>query len=294
MPLISQKSGHIEYYMAMDKNGAVSKTDISSINRVLLSMNTTFLQAKDKVYFSVGSDMIRCLDIMSGELVWQQKLQEVVRASPIIEHDILYLRTINNGLYSINTKSGKILWYNASSQDVVTEVNIVSPIIYKNSIIIQNDCGDISVFNKHSGLEEWNFDGAKIDYTSSSSKIHVLTYQPLILDNFLYFYTSDGYLFKLNLLDRQVIWKKKYNIDRSISIHNNIIYIINDQDIILAINSKTGCIIWSSILAEQLDISKRKVKRYWGHPIIKDNTVYIASSKDEVLTFRIPIDTNVP
>ena len=213
------------------------------------------------------------------------------RAIPFVEN-ILYLQTLNNGMYSINADNGTILWYKSGISDGVSVVNVISPIIHKNTIIMQDSYGNINTINKYTGFEEWSFDEENISFDNILNEIKVSTYQPLKVENFLYFYTSGGYLFKLNLSNKEIAWKEKHNIDRPIHIHNNIAYAISDKNTLLAINLKTGQNIWKAKPIDYLEHKEKRKNRYWNSPVVINNLIYVFSSKGDILTFKMTGEFN--
>jgi outer membrane protein assembly factor BamB len=303
LPLVAQPIIGKDYYIGMNRNGVISRINIAN-NKISWKnkqagskfifyanyLNGGLLQEKDRIYASFGSDFISCLDSKTGKLIWEQKLQEIVRAYPVLEEGTLYLQTLNNGMYSIDAKNGAILWYKAGINDGVSVVNVVSPVIYKNVIIMQDGNGAISIINKRTGFEESNFDDGNISFENILNDVKISVYQPLVIDNFLYFYTPGGYLSKLNLPNKAVVWREKYNIDRQIHIHNNIAYAIDDKDTLLAIDLKTGHNIWKAKLIDYLDEKEKRKNRYWNSPIATNNLIYISSSKGEMITFKVTGD----
>ena len=93
-----------------------------------------------------------------------------------------------------------------------------------------------------------------------------------------------GNFIKLNLSTRELEWKQKLNINRPFYIQGSIAYAIDDANQILSINLKNGSIIWKSKLIDFIKQPKDKKKnRYWNQPIVINDTVYIYSSKGELL-----------
>ncbi len=305
LPLISQPIIGKDYYIGMNRKGVVSRINIANNKTVWQNkqadrkftfysnyLNGGLLQQKNKIYASFGADFINCLNSKTGKLIWQQKLQEIVRAYPILEDNILYLQTLNNGMYSINADNGTILWYKSGLSDGVSVVNVISPIMHKNVIIMQDSYGNINTINKHTGFEEWSFDEGNTSFENILNEVKVSTYQPLKVEDFLYFYTSGGYLFKLNLSSKEIAWRKKHNIDRPIHIHNNIAYAIDDKNTLLAINLKNGQNIWKAKLIDYLEQKEKRKNRYWNSPVVINDLIYAFSSKGDVLTFKLSGDFN--
>ena len=297
LPLLSQPILLGNNYIGMDKKGVISKVNItnhktiwknkftdSKLNFISEYLNGGLLQVNNKTYATFGSNSIICFDNISGKLIWRQKLQQIIRAYPIFENNILYMQTLNNGMYAIDANNGKILWYKYGMDDGVRVTSVVSPLLHKNTVILQDSMGNINAIDKHTGFDEWNIEEKNVYLNDALNDIKISTYQPLIRQDFLYFYTSMGNFIKLNLSTKELEWKQKLNVNRPFYIHENTAYAIDDTNQILSINLIDGSIIWKSKLIDFIKQPQDKKKnRYWNQPIIVDNAVYIYSSKGELL-----------
>ena len=297
LPLISQPIILDSHYIGMNKNEIISKINIinrktiwknkftdTKLNFISEYLNGGLLQIKNKTYATFGSNSIICFDNISGKLIWRQKLQQIIRAYPIFENNILYLQTLNNGMYAIDANNGKVLWYKYGMDNGVRVTNVTSPILYKNIVILQDSMGNINAIDKYTSFDEWNIEEKNIYLNDALNDIKISTYQPLIRQDHLYFYTSMGNFIKLNLSTRELEWKQKLNINRPFYIQESIAYAIDDTNQILSINLKNGSIIWKSRLIDFIKKPQDKKKnRYWNQPIVVGNIVYVYSSKGELL-----------
>ena len=296
LPLISQPIILDNHYIGMDKKGIISKVNITNHKIVWKNkftdqkltffsnyLNGGLLQVNNKIFATFGSNFIICFDSISGNQIWKQKLQQIIRAYPVYDNNIIYLQTLNNGMYALDSNNGRVLWYKYGMDEGVRVSSVVSPLLYKNTIISQDSMGNINAIDKHTGFDKWNIEEKNIYFNDTLSDIQVSTYQPLINQDHLYFYTSVGNFIKLNMSTKELIWKQKLNINRPFYVNENTAYAIDDTNCILAINLTDGSVIWKFKLIDFIEQKARKKNRYWNQPIVIDNTVYIYSSKGELL-----------
>jgi outer membrane protein assembly factor BamB len=292
-----------DYIITMDRYGVISKKDAESQKKILwkndpkhykLNISGSYLNgglsvSGDKLFATYGANIICAINVHTGELLWSKDLQELVRSYPIVSDDILFLQTLTNGIYAICSKTGDVIWYNAGSEDSVNVMNVTSPVVYDNRLIIQDNIGNLFVINKETGFEEWTLntnDSRLIDFgieTESS-----LIYQPIRVNDALYFYSSDGYFYKLNLQTKEVIWKENFDNSGPFYISGNTIVIVDEMNNLLAINAKNGHKLWSTKLDKHL-IKKEKNKRakYWNPPIVIAGDIYVLSSNGDWLSFNL-------
>ena len=300
-PIIAYPIIGKDYIVVMDKAGSIMR--VSSSNKKIEwtynavghkfklfanYLNGGLSQNGDKIYATYGANFVDCIDSRTGQLLWNKKLQEMTRAYPIVSNGVVFIQTLSNGMYALNAENGGVLWYKAGLTEDVSVVNVTSPVLYKNSLITQNSSGRLAAINNKVGFEDWSIDNSDsmvLDINLDGDA--ALIYQPINVDDDLYFYTSNGHFYKLNLTNKTMSWKSKFNVNRPFYISDNIIFAVDDTDSIVAINTSNGLELWKSKLVDFLNAKERKKSRYWNAPIVANKNVYILSSNGELLSFDI-------
>ena len=115
-----------------------------------------------------------------------------------------------------------------------------SPLIYKNKIILSDDVGTIFSINQ-SGRVQWKKNIYKKLYKRINKKLSLAIYKEQI-------FVSDniGFIYALNFESGEIIWLKNLEVPlkSNIKVSNNKIYIINQENRILCLDTKTGIKIW--------------------------------------------------
>ena len=301
-PLVSYPIIGKGYMIVMDKKGAIARVNetMATIDWKYTSnqkfdflgdyLNGGLSQNGDKIYATYGTNLINCIDGSTGKLVWSQTLQEVVRAYPLAFKGVIFLQTLNNGVYALDAEDGNIIWYKAGIEKGVNVVNVISPVLYarKDWLITQGNAGNLTIINTKTGLEEWSVDNDDSMYFDAHlTRERALIYQPIIINDDLYFYSPSGYCYKLSLQNKKIVWKVKLNIDRPFYILDNIIVAIDEANDLIAVNTDNGSKLWNVKLNNYLEVKERRKARYWNLPTVIGKNVYVLSSKGELLTFDL-------
>ena len=211
-------------------------------NLVLAAVNKKLL-VSDNIgkYYSV--------DINTGELIWSKKNTYSFNSEIKIFKDKFFVIDYKNTLRCYNIASGSECWNLQTTDSFILSNNKHSLIILNNSIIFTNSLGDITSVDVDTGLILWQLptqsnniieenytfknsklvsDGKSIFFSNNRNQFYSIdssngvinwlnkinsNLTPVIIDNFIFTISNDGYLF--------VIQKEKGNIIRINDIYKN-------------------------------------------------------------------------
>ncbi len=142
----------------------------------------------------------------------------------------LYLKSIDNRF--LKKRVGKNKFKNKSY--------FSPPLVYENTIILSDDTGTIFSVNQ-SGKIQWKKNIYKKLYKKINKKLSLAIYKGEI-------YISDniGFIYSLNYETGEIIWLKNLEVPlkSNIKVSNDKIYVINQENRILCLDTKTGVKIW--------------------------------------------------
>ncbi len=98
------------------------------------------------------------------------------KATPIADSASLYVATMNNNLYSLDTGTGAANWSFVGDAPFVS-----SPLIYKDTLIIASTNGTIYSINKRNGTLNWSH-----TVVSASGSPVVFNSSPALCDSYIY------------------------------------------------------------------------------------------------------------
>ncbi len=294
-PYISYPIIQKDAFFIMEKNGSVKKLD--HIGKVIWKsevidekndyLNGGMLLHEGRIYATYGTNVFNCIDEKTGKLIWSIKLTETTRSYPVVFNQVVFLQTVNNGLYSVDMKKGDILWHILGGKNLINTLDVKSPLIYKGDIVTQNSDGEIVFVSMLDGSENSRYKVRDNLFTLQLDNVENIYYQPLIKDNDIYFYSADLYLNKLDLTDKRLVWRKKYGISMPISLYEGRIIAIDESNNLICVNSGNGSVLWKVNLSNFEKQRHKKHHVYWNIPTIYKDMLYILSSKGDVMAFDV-------
>ena len=287
IPYIS--SDHVVY---LDSTGVVKKFDKNNLDDAIWA-NETFSKMVNKSFFDFssvnfsgaviknnesiiatsGTHYIICINHSTGENIWSTKLSSPTRGVAKVKDDTLFIQTIDNKIYSLSMLDGSINWVyigesNRISQHYMPELIISGPYVIAK---LSND--EIVALNMKSGFEEWS--NQLIDRKGLSSIIHedVAAAQTMFTtDELIISSNNQGFLVAIEKSSGATKWVRNTHSNGAFWVSGDIIVDLNKFSQLVALDVKTGKIIWISSLKEEIsDITAAK-------PFIANDKIYVLNT----------------
>lgn len=237
-----------------------------------------FLINQDNKFYTIQkSNGEKKIDIETFPSFLKNNHQASISIDPIKKN--VYFITTAGEVYSLNYKTNVINWlYKTALKDFEKNVDLFfsSPIIYKeDSIIVSTSASTISL-NTLNGTLNW--------------ELPFSTYlRPVVLREFIFLASKDGFILSLDRETGKVIWSKnlfnkskKFNKLKigeinSLMLISNQIFMTTSKGYFLFANYQNGKII---------NYAKVDKTGFFTKPIVANKNIYIINKKMRVLVFN--------
>ena len=231
----------------------------------------------NKFYIIQKSNGEKKIDVETFPSFLKDNHQASVSVDPIKKN--VYFITTAGEVYSLNYKKSVLNWmYKTTISDSEKKVDLFfsSPMIYKkDSIIVSTSVSTISL-NTLNGTLNW--------------ELPFSTYlRPVVLREFVFLVSKDGFILSLDRETGQVIWsrnlfnksekfsKQKIGEINSLMLISNQIFMTTSKGYFLFANYQNGKII---------NYAKVDKKGFFTKPIVANKNIYIINRKMRVLVFN--------
>jgi outer membrane protein assembly factor BamB len=166
-----------------------------------------------------------------------------------------------------------------AKNDFYRKVNLFTPIVYKDSILVANAIDGLSSYKKDSKDLNWRL---KVKYGVEASG-------SLVSDN-LYVGALDGHMYSINVQNGQINWKfdTKAEITSQPLVHNGLVYFLNGAASLFSLEAKTGRQVW--VYSRQETTAKMTV-RGGSRPTFHNGTIYSGFSDGSVVAINASTGT---
>lgn len=149
--------------------------------------NSSPVYSDNKIFVGSGDGNIYAIEANTGKLVWKFKTNDIVHATPLIYNKNVYVGSFDGYFYALSAHNGDLIWKFKTVGDAYFPKGEIQKgaTIYKNSVIFGSRDYNIYALNTKTGRGVWNM----------KEKGSWIIATPLILDDVVYFGTSDSHRF---------------------------------------------------------------------------------------------------
>ncbi|WP_281615330.1 PQQ-like beta-propeller repeat protein [Flammeovirga sp. SubArs3] len=143
--------------------------------------------SEDKLFIGSGDGHLYTLNPYNGELIWKHKTGGIIHANPLVYQNKVFIGSFDGFFYALNVENGELIWKFKTIGDEYFPNGEIQKgaTIYKNSIIFGSRDYNIYSLNIDTGRGMWN----------RKEKGSWVVAEPLIVDDIVYFGTSDSHRF---------------------------------------------------------------------------------------------------
>ncbi|MFB3896690.1 MAG: PQQ-binding-like beta-propeller repeat protein [bacterium] len=183
--------------------------------------------ANDTMYFGAIWNEENCFaaDIKSGEILWNYKTGGV-HTAPVPYKNTVYVSDANGKLSALDINTGQEIWATQLDKSWI----LSTPAISNGMIIAASGKGTIYAVDTTTGTIRWQVHGGEgiLRMSIYQSNNYAIFSSPVISGKTVYIGSSDGYLYAIDILTGNVVWKQDFDspIVSTPAIAGNTVYVV--------------------------------------------------------------------
>jgi len=241
------------------------------------------------IYFGSKQDTVTAIEKSDHTVLWQRIMSSEVMSISNAENNILYVRTNDSKVTAIDVNTGKFMWINSQIPAELSIRGSSTPIVYEDKIFVGFEDGKIVSYNYLNGDIIWQ---SQLPATKTDTLIDRLNDidGTMVLENdVLYVISYQGSIAAIDSFSGQILWHREESSIYGIDTDGDNIYYIDDNGILWCLDKLSGKPVWKQ---DQL------YKRLVGTPIFYNNFIiardfenylHIISSNDGSISGRIKL-----
>ncbi len=194
-----------------------------------------------------------------GKILWQNKVDGRIYATPTLDNELVYVSTTKGGLYAFERDSGVLRWQKTIDEKLAKS----APVPRGSRLFLGTRSGDLIALDKASGRELWRFK------TNSSSPIISSPVVETAESETVYFTSQNGLIYALDTEKGTLQWQLDTEsiIDASPLLDQGILYVGDYKGHAYAVDAKSGKIKWTSLIEGPL----------LSTPVVVGDSIYFSS-----------------
>ncbi|WP_044410018.1 outer membrane protein assembly factor BamB [Thiomicrospira microaerophila] len=193
---------------------------------------------------SAKGDVI-ALDAKTGQVQWVENLGAEVVSQPVVAGQMLLVRTNDGRLVSLNRQTGRVIW-TADHQMPNLFLRGAAPVVLdKERLFIGRESGFLEALSLQSGEKLWDARIATPSGRTDLERMVDIQATPVLADGRLFVLSYNGRMVAINPANGNLIWAKDISGFRDFIVHNQVIYLVDEDDILRALDPATGTEYWN-------------------------------------------------
>ncbi|MBR2299430.1 MAG: PQQ-binding-like beta-propeller repeat protein [Alphaproteobacteria bacterium] len=283
-----------------DVEGTVSAFDLKSGEKIFKqklkpqnendsssAMNGSGIAADTKnLYALTGFGSVFALDLKDGNILWRKDLNIPLRTAPTVAGGKLFVQTIDNRLFCLDTSDGAEIWtYSISAEETVLAGGAASAYDSSKQIVVTAfSNGELQAFNAQIGYPLWSNNLVSTGKFIAASPINAVKAAPVIDGNVVYAIGNNNQMLAANLETGDIIWQKQIGGTATPFVDKEAVFFVSNNMDLIALDKSNGNILWQQPLLADMS-AKDKAEIYISGPILVNSQLLVATSSGDVLMF---------
>ncbi|MFV0261825.1 MAG: outer membrane protein assembly factor BamB [Kluyvera sp.] len=225
------------------------------------------------VYIGSEKAQVYALDAGDGSIVWQTTAAGEVLSRPTASDGLVLVHTSNGQLQALDENSGVVKWTVNLDMPALSLRGESAPAVAYGAAIVGGDNGRVSAVLMQQGQLIWQQRISQATGTTEIDRLSDVDTTPVIVNGVVYALAYNGNLTALDLRSGQIMWKRELGSVNDFIVDGNRIYIVDQNDRILALTTDGGVTLWT-----QSDLLHRLLTSpalYNGSLVVGDSEGYM-------------------
>ncbi|MBE8595947.1 outer membrane protein assembly factor BamB [Xenorhabdus sp. BG5] len=262
----------------IDSGKEIWATDLSEKAGLLSSRLPALLSggltvSGDRLYVGTEKAKVIALDATNGKVEWESTVAGEALSRPVVSDGFVLIHTGNGMLQALNETDGSIAWSVNMDTPSLSVRGESAPAVAYGAAIVGGDNGRISAVLLSEGQLIWQQRISQVTGSTEIDRLNDVDMTPVISDNVIYAIAYNGNLVAMDMRSGQIIWKRDLGSVHDMVVTDSNIFIVDQDDRILSLRKSDGVTLWS-----QNDLLHRNLtapEMYNGYLVVGDVEGYL-------------------
>ncbi|MEE2746485.1 MAG: PQQ-binding-like beta-propeller repeat protein [Pseudomonadota bacterium] len=240
--------------------------------------------AAGKLYITTGFSQVISIDAQTGKVLWQKALEAPFRIAPTVHAGRLYVITIANKLYALNSSTGETIWTHSGIEESTNFLGGANPAVDSGVVVAAFSSGEVAALKVENGMELWRDSLAARGEPTSASSIGTIRGRPIIDRGIVFVVSNNDQLVAINLRTGRRIWDRNIGSIETPWVAGNFVFVLSNSSELVALSRQTGKIYWVTPLWKWKNIREKSGLIGWTGPVLASDRLIVANTLGEVLS----------
>ncbi|MDE1478285.1 outer membrane protein assembly factor BamB [Xenorhabdus bovienii] len=227
----------------------------------------------ERLYVGTEQAKVIALDTTNGKVEWESSVAGEALSRPVVSDGLVLIHTGNGLLQALNEINGSAVWSVNMDTPSLSVRGESAPAVAYGAAIVGGDNGRISAVLMSQGQFIWQQRIAQMTGSTEIGRLNDVDMTPVISNNIIYAIAYNGNLVAMDMRSGQLIWKRDIGSVNEMVVTDDHIFIVDQNDRILSLRKNDGVTLWT-----QSDLLHRNLtapEMYNGYLVVGDAEGYL-------------------
>ncbi len=210
------------------------------------------------------------LQLNNGHVIWRTVLPNQILGVPQMTSDRIALETVDGQLLTLSAQTGQTIWsYNHGAPTLVLRGGS-SPQITRNEVIAGYSDGKLAAYSLSNGKLIWEHTVSEpVGATDIEQMIDIVA-DPIVANGVIYSVNYQGNISAVDANSGQVIWQHALSSYTGMAMSNHYLFVTDADGYVWAFDKNTGDVIWRQI---------QLANRILSAPVVQGDTIVVGDGE---------------
>ena len=198
-----------------------------------------------QIFLGTSNGNALSLDANTGKILWIERLSSEVLSVSPGKNGRVAFRTIDGKIHGLSSETGELIWQRSQRPPALTILGASVPVLVGPLVISGFDNGKVAAYNLQTGKPAWEVTIAIPRGRTELERIIDIDGRIKPLGNALFAASMNGNATGINMQAGELAWLRSFSTSTGVSVDPNGLYSSDDKGLIWKLDPQTGSPIWS-------------------------------------------------
>ena len=233
-----------------------------------------------KLFVTTGFGRLMALNPASGEVIWEQRLENTGNGSPTYYGGRVYVVAGDDVAWALNAETGRVDWQLGSLPNVKNVQTAAAPALTEKMALFPFGSGEVQAAFRKGGLRLWDSAIAGERPGRSINTVGDISSDPVVSGNTVYTSNHSGRLVALNIDNGKRLWTTEEGALSPVWPLGDSVYLVSERNQLVRVDASDGSRVWAVNLPMFVKDKPRRQARMHSHygPVLAGGRLVVASS----------------
>ena len=226
-------------------NGALKwKANIGEVITAGINGSSAKHSASQQVFLGTNNGNAISLDAKTGKVLWIERLSSEVLSVSPSQNGRVAFRTVDGKLHGLSSSTGELIWQQTQASPTLTLNGASVPILIGPLVVAGFDNGKIAAYQLQDGQKAWGVTVAKARGNTDLERIIDIDGKIMSLGSALFAASLNGNMNGIDLAKGAMAWTNSFSSSTGVNVNAEGLYSSDSKGNIWKINPQTGEPAW--------------------------------------------------